>query len=77
MEKYFVKTILPNFKKQKLYFEYYNCVLPLVGKGWSTNDWTQVRHAAPGQVAVELGKMANICTNAANEANAKLKAFTS
>ena len=77
MEKYFVKTILPNFRKQKLYFEYYNCVLPMIGKAWSSNDWTAVRHAAPGQVAVELGKMSRICDNAADEANAKLKAFTS
>lgn len=75
MEKYFVKTILPNFRNQKLYFEYYNCVLPLIGKGWSTNDWTQVRHSSSGQVAVELSKMTNVCVNAANEANAKLKSF--
>lgn len=75
MEKHFFKNILPTFRNQKLYFEYYACVLPMVGKGWGTNDWTEVRHAAPGQVAVELSKMANICTNAADEANSKLASF--
>ena len=75
MEKYFVQTQLVNFRKADLYFEYYKDILPLIGKGWNTEDWAAIRHSAPGQVAVELGKMTNVCTNAANEANAKLKAF--
>lgn len=76
MEKFYVKELLPNFKNQKLYFEYYDHALRAVGKAWNTNDWTYLRHAASGQVAVELNKMANICSNAANEANKKIQSFT-
>lgn len=77
MEKYFVETQLPAFRKQSLFFEYYKDALPMINKSWSTSeDWSKVRHSAPGQVAVELSKMGNVCTDAANEANAKLKSFT-
>lgn len=77
MEKYFVETQLPAFRNAKLYFEYYNCVLPMIGKSWSSaSEWAAVRRAPSGQVAVELSKLSNICTNAANEANSKLKSFT-
>lgn len=72
LEKYFVEVQLPLFKKSDLYFEYYQTPLNLVGRPWSGADWTAVRHAATGQVAVELEKMSNICDNAAAAANDKL-----
>lgn len=75
MEKYFVETQLPLFKKASIYFEYYNAPLNMVGKSWGSSDWTAVRHAAVGQIAVELDKMANVCDNAASVANEKLKSI--
>lgn len=75
MEKYFVETQLPLFKKANLYFEYYQAPLDMVGKSWGGSDWAAVRHAAVGQIAVELDKMTNVCDNAAAVANEKLKSF--
>lgn len=77
MEKYFVVTQLPTFRNANLRFEYYKDALAMIGKGWSSDtDWGNVRHSASGQVAVEMAKMSNVCTNAVNEANSKLMAFT-
>lgn len=76
MEKFFVETQLPKFRKANLRFEYYKDVLPMVNKGWESEDWANVRRSAPGQVAVEMRRMDNVCKNAASEANSKLKSFS-
>jgi len=76
LEKYFRHTQLVNFQKSPLYFEYFQGALTLIDKGWSGNDWVGVRHAAENQVAIELGKMQNVCETAAATATAKVKEYT-
>lgn len=75
LEKYFRQTQLVLFKKSPLYFEYFQGVLNLSGHGWSTSEWTAVRHAPVSQVAVELKARENITNNAAALATEKLKSF--
>ncbi len=76
LEKYFRHTQLPMFQKSPLYFEYFQNVLSMIDKPWNGNDWTKVRHAPANQIAIELGRMNNICETAAETATNKVKEYT-
>jgi len=73
LQKYFMETQIPKYKNSELVFEYYTEPLEMVGKPWGGIDWINVRHTPSGQVATELAKMVNVCNDAANAANEKLK----
>jgi len=77
MEKYYQDYYLNSktYKSPKISWTFFEDVLTITGGGWYSDDWKSVKDASVGQVSVELKKMANVCDNAVNEANAKLKNF--
>ncbi len=76
LERYFRYTQLPLFQKSPLYFEYFQGALQLAEKPWDGADWTAVRHAPTGQIAVELMNMQNVCDLAAALATQHLREHT-
>ncbi len=75
LEKYFRQKQLVQFQNSPLRFAYFEGVLPLTSKGWSTGVWNGVKTASAGQISVELAKMKNVLDAAAAAGNQKIKDF--
>ncbi len=77
LEKYVRGTQLVLFQNSKLYFEFYQGALNMIGKGWSSaSEWSALRHASVSQVAVELAARENLLKSAAETSTKKLKEYT-
>lgn len=77
VERYYRHTQLVQFQKSKLYFEFYQGAMSLIGKGWSSApEWATLRHSAVDKVGAELLKNENTLIAIADAANKVIKENT-
>ncbi|MBE6778519.1 MAG: extracellular solute-binding protein [Ruminococcaceae bacterium] len=65
MEKYYRRTHMSLYLNTPLYYQHYLTAFRAMGKPWTGDDWTRLRHASASAVAEELEKQQSVATEAA------------